>query len=137
MVLSTRSSTADAFIVVLDVGDSSIRALLFDSHAHQVEGFGARLPRPANAGPAELTACATDCLDDLHRQVEAPPSGGDRMRVIAVATCASSRLAAAPSPAMAEELRTTWPAFENAQWLEPLSEGAAVCLGSGCLLRDQ
>ena len=77
MVLSTRSSTADPFIVSLDVGSSSIRALLFDSTVHQAEGFGARLPYSptttpdggAEIDPEKLAALAIDCFDELHRQV--------------------------------------------------------------------
>ena len=68
MVLSTRSSTSVAYIIVLEVGATSVRTLLFDSEARQVEGFGARMPRPANASAAQLTGWATDCLDDLLRR---------------------------------------------------------------------
>ncbi|HEV8146520.1 MAG TPA: FGGY-family carbohydrate kinase [Bryobacteraceae bacterium] len=137
MVLSTRSSTSVAYIVVLEVGASSVRTLLFDSEARQVEGFGARMPRPANASPAQLTGWATDCLDDLHRQVSGGLSMGGEMPIAAVASSTSSELAVAPAPEMAGELRTTWPAFESARWLTPLSHGAAICMGSGCLTRDQ
>jgi gluconokinase len=58
--------SGDPFIVSLDVGSSSVRALLFDSGARRMEGYGAQL--------------AIDCLDELHRQVHA--SG---FRVLAVA----------------------------------------------------
>jgi gluconokinase len=79
MVLSTRSSTADSFIVSLDVGSSSIRALLFDAEARQMEGYGARLPYRlrttpdggAEVNPEALAELAIDCLDELHRQVHA------------------------------------------------------------------
>src|SRR5258706_1682475 len=137
MVFSTRSSTTVAYIVVLEVGVTSVRTFLFDSEARQVEGFGARMTRPENAGPAEVLGWATDCLDDLHRQVENPKVVGDPMRIAAVACCASSPLAAPPGPEMAAELRTTWTAFSDATWLPPLSHGAAICLGSGCLTRDR
>jgi gluconokinase len=80
MVLSTRSSTA--YIVSLDVGSYSVRALLFDSEARQVEGYGARLPHPpaAEIDPETLANQAIDCLDELHRQVHQ-----DGMRISAVA----------------------------------------------------
>lgn len=136
MVLSTRSITTVAYIVVLEVGESSVRTFLFDSEARQVEGFGARMARPAQSTPAQVTGWATDCLDDLHRQV-ASPSLGSEMPVVAVVSCLSTPLSAPPAPEMAAELRTTWPAFEKAQWLTPLSHGAAVCIGSGCLTRDR
>lgn len=65
------------FTVSLDAGSSSVRALLFDAEARQMEGFGAQLPyriRTTPDGGAEvdaddLTDLALDCLDELHRQV--------------------------------------------------------------------
>jgi len=136
MVLSTRSSTNDAYIVVLEVGATSVRTFLFDSEARQMAGFGARVARPAHATSAQLTGWATDCLDDLHRQVSGDPAAGNEMPIAAVVSCMCSPLTAEPAPEMAAELRTTWPAFESAQWLTPLSHGAAICVGSGCLTRD-
>lgn len=67
------------YTVSLDVGSSSVRALLFDSEAHQMEGFGAQVAyriRTTPDGGAELDADellehALDCLDELHRQIEA------------------------------------------------------------------
>lgn len=58
-------------IATLDLGRSFIRALLFDCAARPVEGYGARLPCRAGAGPDELADLAIDCLDELHRQVHA------------------------------------------------------------------
>ncbi len=65
------------FTVSLDAGSSSVRALLFDAEARQVEGFGAQVPYRihttpdggAEVDPDELTDLALDCLDELHRQV--------------------------------------------------------------------
>jgi len=79
MLSSTESSTADVFIVSLDVGSSSVRALLFDSSAHQVEGYGARVPYRMETtpdggveiDPEKLADLTIDCLDELHRQVHA------------------------------------------------------------------
>jgi gluconokinase len=82
MALSTRSSTnnpSGVFIVSLDVGSSSVRALLFDGEARQMEGYGARVPYQlkttpdggAEIDPAALAELAIDCLDELHRQVHA------------------------------------------------------------------
>lgn len=73
------SSTSGPFIVSLDIGSSSVRALLFDATARPVEGYGARLPyridRTPDGGaevdPAELSELVIDCLDELHRQVHA------------------------------------------------------------------
>lgn len=53
-----------------------MRALLFDSGARQVEGFGAQLTYRirttpdggAEIDPEELAGLAIDCLDELHRQ---------------------------------------------------------------------
>jgi gluconokinase len=65
-----------------------VRALLFDTEAHQQEGYGARVPYQPKTTPdggseidgAELAELAIDCLDELHRQVHA--SG---LRVVAIA----------------------------------------------------
>src|SRR5882724_11749943 len=79
MVLSTRSSTPDPFIVSLDVGSSSVRALLFDATGRQVEGYRAQLPyrtaTTADGGveldPEHLAELTIDCVDELHRLVHA------------------------------------------------------------------
>jgi gluconokinase len=80
--------SGDPFIVSLDVGSSSVRALLFDSGARRMEGYGAQVPYRihttpdggAEVDPEALAQLAIDCLDELHRQVHA--SG---FRVVAVA----------------------------------------------------
>jgi gluconokinase len=67
------------FTATLDVGSSSVRALLFDIEARQMEGFGAHVPYRihttpdggAEVDPIELSELALDCLDELHRQVHA------------------------------------------------------------------
>ncbi len=67
------------YTVSLDVGSSSVRALLFDSEARQMEGFGAQVAyriRTTPDGGAEIDADellehTLDCLDELHRQVHA------------------------------------------------------------------
>ena len=69
----------DSFIVSLDVGSSSVRALLFDAEARQVEGYSAQLAYQAERtpdggvemNPDKLAQHAIDCLDELHRQVHA------------------------------------------------------------------
>src|SRR5690242_314418 len=79
MVLSTRSSMADGFIVSLDVGSSSVRALLFDATARQMEGYSAQLSYKVNTtadggaevNPEDLANLAIDCLDEMHRQAHA------------------------------------------------------------------
>jgi len=56
-----------------------VRALLFDSNARQMEGYGARLPYRMQTtpdggieiNPEKLAELAIDCLDELHRQVHA------------------------------------------------------------------
>jgi gluconokinase len=56
-----------------------VRALLFDSGARQVEGYGAQLPYHADTtsdggvevNPETLASLTIDCLDELHRQVHA------------------------------------------------------------------
>lgn len=70
---------SEPFTLGLDVGSSSVRALLFDSKAHQMEGFGAQVPyriRTTPEGGAELDVeplyqLVLDCLDEVHRQVHA------------------------------------------------------------------
>ncbi len=69
--------SSERFIVSLDAGSSSVRALLFDAQARQMEGFGAhasyRIQTTPDGGaevdPEELAQLAIDCLDELHRQV--------------------------------------------------------------------
>jgi gluconokinase len=69
--------SGDPFIVSIDVGSSSVRALLFDSGARQMEGYGAQLPYRihttpdggAEVDPDALVELTIDCLDELHRQV--------------------------------------------------------------------
>jgi gluconokinase len=88
--LSTVSST-DHYIVSLDIGSSSVRALLFDSSARQVEGYGARLPTRlettpdggAEINPELLAGAVIDCLDELHRQIHA-----DSLKIAAIASSA-------------------------------------------------
>ena len=49
--------SGDPFVVSIDVGSSSVRALLFDSGAHQMEGYGAQVPyriRTTPDGGAEV-----------------------------------------------------------------------------------
>ena len=72
------SSSGNAFIVSLDVGTSSVRALLYDFGARQMEGYGAHLPYNVRTTPdggveidaEELATHAIDCLDELHRQIQ-------------------------------------------------------------------
>jgi len=72
-------SAPDPFIVSIDVGSSSVRALLFDSSARRMEGYGAQVPYRihttpeggAEVHPEALAQLAIDCLDELHRQIEA------------------------------------------------------------------
>ena len=103
---------ADAYIVVLDVTADAVRALLFDSEARRVEGYAAQLPRRADA--------AADCLDEMHRLVQAAG-----FRVAAVAGRAESEVT--------PEDRAAWPGFAGAAWFPALAEGAGVMLGSGCV----
>src|SRR5690349_12084537 len=81
-------SPSDAFIVSLDTGTSSVRALLFDSEGHQMEGYGARVAYEvrttpdgsAEIDPETLAGFAIDCLHEVHRQVHA---AGFRIRAVA------------------------------------------------------
>ena len=103
---------SDPYIVVLDVEIATVRALLFDSEARRVEGYSAQLPQRADA--------AADCLDEMHRLVQA-----DGFRIAAVVGRAESEVTA--------EDRKYWPAFEGAAWFPTLPEGAGMMLGSGCV----
>ena len=116
MVLSTRASIVDPYIVVLDVEANAVRALLFDSEARRVEGYSAQLPRRADA--------AADCLDEMHRLVQAAG-----FRIAAVVGRAEREVTA--------EDRKFWPAFEGAAWFPSLPEGAGVMLGGGCVGRER
>ena len=80
--------SGDPFIVSIDVGSSSVRALLFDSGARQMEGYGAQLPYRihttpdggAEVDPDALAELTIDCLDELHRQIH---EAGFRVAAIA------------------------------------------------------
>jgi gluconokinase len=69
--------SAEPFIVSIDIGSSSVRALLFDSGARQMEGYGAQLAYRihttpdggAEVDPETLAELTIDCLDELHRQI--------------------------------------------------------------------
>ncbi len=82
------SATSDPFIVSLDVGSSSVRALLFDAAARPMEGYHAQLPYRihttsdggAEVDGEELADLAIDCLDEIHRQAQA---AGFRIAAIA------------------------------------------------------
>ena len=68
---------SDPFIVSIDVGSSSVRALLFDAGARQMEGYGAQLPYRihttpdggAEIDPQALADLTIDCLGELYRQI--------------------------------------------------------------------
>ena len=70
--------SGDPFVVSIDVGSSSVRALLFDSGARQMEGYGAQLAYRiqttpdggAEVDPETLAELTIDCLDELHRQIQ-------------------------------------------------------------------
>lgn len=76
--LSNTESGTNAYIVSLDVGTSSVRALLYDCGARQMEGYGAHLSYNvrttpgggAEIDPEELAQHSIDCLDELHRQIQ-------------------------------------------------------------------
>jgi sugar (pentulose or hexulose) kinase len=112
----SRSCTANAYIVVLDVAADALRTLLFDSEARRVEGYSAQLPRRADA--------VLDCLDEMHRLVQAAG-----FRVAAVVGRAESELTA--------EDRRLWPGFEGTAWFPALPGGVGVVLGSGCVGSEQ
>jgi len=116
MVRSTRDSIVDPYIVVLDVEIAAVRALLFDCQATRVEGYSAQLPRRADA--------AADCLDEIHRLVQAAG-----FRIAAVVGRAESEVT--------PEDREYWPAFQGAAWFPSLPEGAGAVLGSGCVGRSR
>jgi gluconokinase len=73
------SAPSDPFVVSIDVGSSSVRALLFDSGARRMEGYGAQVPYRihttpdggAEVDPEALAQLTIDCLDELHRQAQA------------------------------------------------------------------
>jgi gluconokinase len=82
------SVPAGPFIASLDIGSSSVRALLFDSQARRVEGYGAQLAYRirttpdggAEVDPDELAQLTIDCLDELHRQAH---TAGFRIAAVA------------------------------------------------------
>lgn len=76
--MNTLSSTVDSYIVSLDIGSSSARALVFDPGGRPMEGYSAQLPYEirtspdggAEIDPEALANLAMDCLDEMHRQVK-------------------------------------------------------------------
>lgn len=70
-------SDSNSCIVSLDVGSSSVRALLFDAQARQIAGYGAQLAYEvettpdggAEVNPDKLAELTIACLDQLHQQV--------------------------------------------------------------------
>ncbi|MGH9396618.1 MAG: FGGY family carbohydrate kinase, partial [Terriglobia bacterium] len=81
---------ADPFVVTLDVGSSSVRALLFDGRAREVEGLGTQLTYEVSTTPDggmevdanQLADLAVGALTTLHGQMQAR-----RLRASAVACC--------------------------------------------------
>lgn len=67
----------DNFIVSLDIGSSSVRALLFDGEGNHRTGFGEQLPYElrktsdggVEADAEELSTLAIGCLDRIHGQL--------------------------------------------------------------------
>src|SRR5258708_4914742 len=137
MVSSTRPSTADPYIVSLDIGASSVRALLFDSGARHVEGYTSRLPYRAGAHPGELSELAIDCLDDLHRHVHAAGMRiagicGSVVRDNQAAECLFQKLFVRPAANLKPEYQKLWPAYEDAAWRPLAAEDACRSIGTGC-----
>ena len=68
---------SSTFVAALDVGSSSVRALLFDAQARQMDGFGSQISHEvrttpdggAEFDPDALTSILMSCLDELHGQV--------------------------------------------------------------------
>lgn len=79
-----------------------------------MEGYSAQLPLRAGA--------AADCLDEIHRLVEA--AGFLVAAVVGRAECE-----------VTAEDRKFWPAFSGAAWFPSLPDGAGSLLGSGCVGR--
>lgn len=98
----------DSYIVVLETTPDAVRASLFDSHARRMDGYSAQLPRRKDA--------AADCLDEMHRLVQA-----EGLRAVAVVGRAGSEVT--------PEDRESWPAFAGARWFPALPDGAAMVLG--------
>jgi gluconokinase len=73
------SASSSTYIVSLDIGSSSVRALLYDEEARQVESFGAQIRYDistspdggAEINPEKLAELTIRCLDQVHSQVRA------------------------------------------------------------------
>jgi gluconokinase len=76
--LSIPQSTSIVYIATLDIGSSSARALLYDSEARQVDGFGSHaryeIETTADGGaeidPEKLAGLVIGCIDQLHGQIK-------------------------------------------------------------------
>ena len=78
LTVANIENASSQFVVRLDVGSSSVRALLFDSPARQLPGFGSQVSYEistttdgaAEIDPEALASMLIRCLDELHSQVQ-------------------------------------------------------------------
>ena len=83
------SSAQSPFILVIDIGTSSLRALVYDANAREVENFIARVkyqPELTDDGGSTLDARAmfaafTSALDEIHARIK------NKIEIAAVAAC--------------------------------------------------
>src|SRR5579884_538627 len=91
---------AGGAVLALDVGTSSVRALLYDRRARPLPGAAVHLPyRPriardgtAEVDPERLMGLVHRCLDELLRR--APPTPGGPIEAVGVSTFWHSLVAA-------------------------------------------
>ncbi len=86
----SQNRNSDVYVATLDVGTSSVRSLLFNQRAEEMEGFGIQIPydvKTASDGGVEVDAdalagLAVKSLSVLHQQI-----WERRLKVSAVACC--------------------------------------------------
>ncbi|HLI35437.1 MAG TPA: gluconokinase [Terriglobia bacterium] len=86
----SRNRNSDVYVATLDVGTSSVRSLLFNQRAEEMEGFGIQIPydvKTASDGGVEVDADAladlvVKSLSVLHQQIQE-----HRLKISAVACC--------------------------------------------------
>src|SRR5579875_2995825 len=86
----SQNHNSEVYVATLDVGTSSVRSLLFNQRAEEMEGFGIQIPYEVKTtsdggvevGADQLAELVVKSLSVLHQQIQE-----QRLKVSAVACC--------------------------------------------------
>src|SRR5579885_1425479 len=86
----SQNHNSEVYVATLDVGTSSVRSLLFNQRAEEMEGFGIQIPYEVKTtsdggvevGADQLAELVVKSLPVLHQQIQE-----QRLKVSAVACC--------------------------------------------------